>query len=311
MEGHNVLSGYVMIPGWLLAKQPDANDLLVYATLASFGRFNTLAGCYEECRPALSTIAEQAGLSVSSVKRGIGNLLRFGAVERQQRYADDRKTQLPSVYRVIFGALVGPQEQGGFTGEQGGESTGEQGGGSPVDREQEPPTQNQDTKKPSTSSRGTRVPEDFKPTDEMIEWARLNAPGIGWSEHEKFMDYWRGVSGQRGVKQDWCATWRNWMRKAADDHGARPVSGPPRQQHKSFRQRDAEAADAETARMRVAQDLIDQGMQPRAAYSRAKAMETNAGLPYIDGEFSETTAREVTSNEAGSGERAAPHDRGA
>ena len=63
----------------------------------------------------------------------------------------------------------------------------------------------------------------------MREWGREHAPDVDASrEHEKFCDYWRGVSGQRGVKVDWIATWRNWMRKAQDD--ARPkgdASGLP------------------------------------------------------------------------------------
>jgi hypothetical protein len=310
MEGHNALSGYVMIPGWLLARKPDANDLLVYATLASFGRFNTLAGCYEECRPALSTIAEQAGLSVSSVKRGIGNLLRLGAIERQQRHAEDGKTQLPSVYRVIFGAIVGPQEQGGFTGEPRRGSTGEQGGGSPVSREQEPPTQNHDTQKTADAEVNTA-----KLLGDWIDW--LKAKGIetlpGQTKARYGRELKQALADGFTVPVIGKALQALYQRGKASNpqllphilievQATEPVSGPPRQQPKSFRQQDSEAADAETARMRIAQELIDGGMQPRAAYNRAKAMETNAGVPYIEGTFRDTTAREVTSDEAGSGQ---------
>jgi hypothetical protein len=34
-------------------------------------------------------------------------------------------------------------------------------------------------------------------------------------EADRFRDYWRGMPGQKGVKADWDATWRNWVRKAA------------------------------------------------------------------------------------------------
>jgi hypothetical protein len=307
-----------MIPGWLLAQKPDANDLLVYATLASFGRFDTLAGCYEECRPALSTIAEQAGISVSSVKRGIGNLMRLGAIERQQRWADDGKTQLPSVYRVIFGAIVGPQEQGGFTGEPRGESTGEQGRGSQVSQNPEPSTQNQDTQKPSTSSRGTRLPTDWAPDDDLLAWCLAElVPGGRWSEpsrdfvrreHAKFTDYWISKPGKAGVKLDWAATWRNWMRRAFERFDAtRPVSSPPQ----TFRERDEANAQAKRQRravvLELAQQLIDAGVSPREAVARAEreideranaanAVETNKGVPYIvDGDVvRSTTYKEVT-----------------
>jgi hypothetical protein len=43
-------------------------------------------------------------------------------------------------------------------------------------------------------------------------------------EHKKFTDYWRGAAGQRGRKNDWNATFRNWLRKAADDKRNRPIS---------------------------------------------------------------------------------------
>jgi len=34
-------------------------------------------------------------------------------------------------------------------------------------------------------------------------------------ETQKFRDYWVAAPGARGVKLDWEATWRNWMRNAA------------------------------------------------------------------------------------------------
>ena len=36
------------------------------------------------------------------------------------------------------------------------------------------------------------------------------------SELDKFKDYWVGRAGQGGVKLDWEATWRNWVRRALE-----------------------------------------------------------------------------------------------
>jgi hypothetical protein len=55
------------------------------------------------------------------------------------------------------------------------------------------------------SSRGTRLPPDWKPKLE---------DGFDEVELAKFRDYWIAVSGQKGVKRDWDATWRNWLRNA-------------------------------------------------------------------------------------------------
>ncbi|MEU3013399.1 hypothetical protein [Nocardia asteroides] len=66
--------------------------------------------------------------------------------------------------------------------------------------------------------RGTRLPADWMPTPEDQERMAEECPGVRLiSETNKFRDYWAGVPGARGVKLDWNGTWRNWIRKAAED----------------------------------------------------------------------------------------------
>lgn len=78
--------------------------------------------------------------------------------------------------------------------------------------------------------RGTRLPDIFPITEAMRDWGREHAPDVDAArEHEKFRDYWRSVSGQKGVKRDWTATWRVWMRKAQEDaERRRPPAPTPR-----------------------------------------------------------------------------------
>lgn len=71
-------------------------------------------------------------------------------------------------------------------------------------------------------SRATRIPDDFEPSPELIAWARTHAPTAGRADHEAFMDHWRAAPGQKGVKADWPATWRNWMRR---EHERRSRNG--------------------------------------------------------------------------------------
>lgn len=54
-------------------------------------------------------------------------------------------------------------------------------------------------------TRGTRLAFDWKPSSD------LNQDQF---ELARFRDYWIAQPGQRGVKMDWDATWRNWLRKA-------------------------------------------------------------------------------------------------
>jgi hypothetical protein len=74
------------------------------------------------------------------------------------------------------------------------------------------------------AARGARIPDDFNVTDEMKAWAvekgfgHLDLAGIT----EEFFDYWHGIPGARGVKLDWVGTWRNWVRRKAQDN-VRPM----------------------------------------------------------------------------------------
>lgn len=73
----------------------------------------------------------------------------------------------------------------------------------------------------SKTKRGTRIPDDFAVTPEMVAWGRENVPTVnGALETAKFVDYWRAKSGAGATKTDWVATWRNWMRNAADRYPA-------------------------------------------------------------------------------------------
>lgn len=74
--------------------------------------------------------------------------------------------------------------------------------------------------------RGTRIPDDFAVTAEMVAWVRQHCPTVdGRTETERFTDHFRAAPGQKGVKLDWVATWRNWMRTAAE---RQPRTAPSR-----------------------------------------------------------------------------------
>lgn len=66
-------------------------------------------------------------------------------------------------------------------------------------------------------SRGTRLPPDWRPDDAGRTFA-IDLIGNQRShlELQKFRDYWHARAGPGGVKLDWEATWRNWIRKAAE-----------------------------------------------------------------------------------------------
>ncbi|WP_143822620.1 hypothetical protein [Mycetocola reblochoni] len=80
----------------------------------------------------------------------------------------------------------------------------------------------------STTSRGARLSKDWMPSQETIDKMRADAPNVDVrAEHEAFVDYWIALPGQKGVKKDWDATWRNWMRRKQGDHANKRTRQAP------------------------------------------------------------------------------------
>lgn len=76
-------------------------------------------------------------------------------------------------------------------------------------------------KKLLPAKRGTRLPDDWKPSKDELQWAMTERTDIAiGAEVERFRDYWIAQPGAKGVKLDWSATWRNWVRNARHVNGA-------------------------------------------------------------------------------------------
>jgi hypothetical protein len=65
------------------------------------------------------------------------------------------------------------------------------------------------------AKRGTRIPDDFAVSADMVRWARSKCPAVdGKRETEKFINHFRSAPGSKGLKLDWPRTWMNWMMTA-------------------------------------------------------------------------------------------------
>lgn len=82
-----------------------------------------------------------------------------------------------------------------------------------------PPAPPDPPPKPKREAHGTRLPPDWQPTPDLIEYARKEGLTDDQlqRELERFRNHWLGASGQRARKSDWAACWRNWILRAADD----------------------------------------------------------------------------------------------
>lgn len=66
--------------------------------------------------------------------------------------------------------------------------------------------------------RGARLDPNWQPSPETISAMRteLGATINLSAEHRRFVDYWTDKTGKDATKISWEGTWRNWMRRAAD-----------------------------------------------------------------------------------------------
>lgn len=71
---------------------------------------------------------------------------------------------------------------------------------------------------PARPARGSRLDPDWRPSQSVRDTLAAECPGVDLlAEFRKFVDYWTAVPGAKGRKLDWDATFRNWIRRAAEN----------------------------------------------------------------------------------------------
>lgn len=93
---------------------------------------------------------------------------------------------------------------------------------------QEPITNNQKPEtKEKAEARGSRLPNDWHPSEEDTAFCKAERPELRPSEVAKrFYDYWIAIPGAKGRKLDWPATWRQWVRNERQERRAVERSAP-------------------------------------------------------------------------------------
>lgn len=108
--------------------------------------------------------------------------------------------------------------------------------------------------------RGHRLPDDWQPS--AGDWTEALAQ-IGEqrarAEIEKFRDHWKQQPGSKGVKLDWNAAWRNWIRRAAEYRGGMNGNRP---HHQNGRPSGGTFFDGLRS---LAEDIARDGEPPRPA----------------------------------------------
>lgn len=70
------------------------------------------------------------------------------------------------------------------------------------------------------SAKGTRLPDNWQPSDELHDWARNTRPDLDIElVVEKFRDFWHAKAGKDGLKASWDSAFRTWVRNESAPAG--------------------------------------------------------------------------------------------
>lgn len=222
--------GFVMVPGWVFDAELSTAGKLVYAALL---RYRDGEGT---CYPSHRRLAVMTSTSTRTVQRALTELRDAGHVAWEARETEaggptSNLYTLADPYATVADPPVMMADPLGQP-DVGAAPEGPTPYATVADEvdllELDLPNETRRTsaRERAPATRGTRVPDPFEITPEMAEWARQHVPSLDYQAvTEKFVDYWRAVPGAKGVKLDWTATWRNWLRTDAERRPARSAQG--------------------------------------------------------------------------------------
>ena len=169
-----------------------------------------------ECYPSVEAIARKCSTGQRTVQQHIAELENAGIVARRFRKGRSTVYRLkPCNFHSTSESAV-PQDsslQGAASGTSPPQLL------HPTPANPAPISISEPSMKPSPNRqvvRGTPLPATWTLPELWAEWA-LQAHPAWTAAHvrfvaEKFRDHWAAMPGQRGVKADWLAAWRNWCR---------------------------------------------------------------------------------------------------
>lgn len=90
-------------------------------------------------------------------------------------------------------------------------------------KEEEEEKEEKKSKRERARNRASRLPEDWSLPEDWKTWATKEGHPSPEKAAARFRDYWIAVPGQKGLKRDWLATWRNWIRRDIEASGKKAI----------------------------------------------------------------------------------------
>jgi len=157
------------------------------------------------CYPSVRRLAGMTELDRKTVISAVDYLENLGLINAQRHGGRRTHYTLTGMFELSTTSTNNGTGTRFGTGTNNGSATGTKFGTRTVNNPQK------------KKKEGSRLPDDWLCPAQWREWAKAHTPAVNVDrEQERFRDYWIGVPGQRGVKRDWYATWRNWCRHAEE-----------------------------------------------------------------------------------------------
>ena len=192
----------------LLIGQAILTDLSVTEKLTLILLANNSNADTGQCNPSQGWLAARMGMERSSVNRIIKRLEKKGHITIHHQFRDppahsknvkgsQRSNQYSVHPQIEEQCVVKSTPTGVF-----------------VETHRVCATGHTETEGETSLSKGRRMYDSWELPDEWAAWAKQERPDLNIEEVSKiFKDYYLGVSGKSGIKRDWQATWRNWVRR--------------------------------------------------------------------------------------------------
>lgn len=189
----------------------SSSEKLVLLALANF------ANDRMECWPSQDRLADDTELSPRTVWAALAKLEACGLVSREKRNRPDG-TRSTDRFTLHFSLIVTsePVAKSAKTTRKSCENQS-QSLQEPVAAVATLTTFESSIEEPRKEECASRLPQGWVPDPaDFLKALDLIGAERTATELEKFTDYWRAVPGAKGRKLDWSATYRNWIRRAAE-----------------------------------------------------------------------------------------------
>ena len=189
-----------------------------HLTLEEDATYRRLLDLYYESESPISSNFDLVARKIRSKKTLVSQLLSEYFIETPQGYAHTRvEAELKAYHDMVNGGKKGAAKRWHKGDDGQGIPTPSAGDGLGIatgmlTMNHEPITINHKETK-TRSTKGSRLSLEMLP-DDWRAWTTQHDISLNAGEiFETFRDYWIAQPGSKGVKLDWFATWRNWVKR--------------------------------------------------------------------------------------------------